>query len=190
MPSTDTAARGATKLLPEEVAAIQDASKQNQALMDRVGQGGIVHATLESMAARARQAGEPVVMAMIPKSFVLTLDGVERPTVQFIKGVHPVPQAWMSHWYVINHGVKEYAGTAVQARAQPILSSNVFAGDAGIDAAAVDDITVAAYTLSGLTTDAWNALSMEERGERMRAVFNYRKEEGERAKAKQAKSAE
>lgn len=177
-------ADAATKLSPEEQKAVDEARKQSDELMSRVGRaGGIQHTALGVMVERAQKAGEPVSMALVPKGFILTLDGTARETIQFVPGVHPVPAAFLKHWYVIANGVKEYQGTAVPGRAQPILSSNVFADDPGVDAAAIDDITVAAYTLSGLTTQQWNELPPEERGAQMRAIYNFRNEAAERAKA-------
>lgn len=170
------------RLTPEEQQAVRDANTASQTLMSRVGVAGIQHLQIDALVKLAQDNGEPIAMALVPKAFVLTLDNRERDTVQFPKGVFPVPEALLDHWYVKAHKVVRYEGTAVPARTVPILSSNVFAGDRGIEPGAISDITTAAYTLSGLTPEQWNALTMEERGDMMMDVYQHRLRMAERAK--------
>lgn len=177
-----TANTETTKLTPEEQKTVAEAAQQSQALMSRVGVVGIQHKTLADLVAETKNAGGETVMGLVPKNFVLTLDNQARDTIQFEKGVREIPKVLLDHWYVKAHKVEEYAGTTMAPRTVPILSSNVFAADKGMDPAAVNDITVAAYTLSGLTPEQWNALSVGDRGEMMRGVHEHRQQMAERAR--------
>lgn len=184
------------KLTAEEQKVIADAQKSTQTLLDRVGHGGIQARPLADYVAafEANEAnrGASIVMANSPKAFTLTLDGPLREQIAIPKGVVRIPEDLLAHWYVKGNGVAAYegAGNIAPPRTVPILSSSAFAGDPGIDPAIVNDITVAAYTLSGMIAEQWNGLTDAARAEMMRGVYDHRKRmAAEVAKGKGAETA-
>lgn len=178
--TTPTQTDTGVKLTAEEQKVIADAQQSTQSLLNRVGHGGVQARPLADYVAAIEAnntAGVNIMMASSPKAFTLTLDGPMREQIAIPKGVIRLPDDLLAHWYMKANGVKAYegAGNIAPPRTVPILSSSAFAGDPGIDAAIINDITVAAYTLSGMDAEKWNQLTDAQRADMMRGVYEHRK---------------
>lgn len=163
----------ATRLTPEEQAAMTEGRAATAAVIQRMNSGAARFMQLADLKA---VDGKTVTMT-IPRSFILTLD--DHRQVKFNQGIAEVPvevevivggktrrQKISEEWYVKNNGCKAYDG----ARTTAAAATSVIVGGSSNESVKIGDqeipatvIAKSAFDLSGLTADGWNALPADHR---------------------------
>jgi hypothetical protein len=177
-----------TKLTTDELKAMNEARRASQDMVKRVSQTGANHVPVDKLV--LDEENKRVVIT-VPHSFFLTLDDHRR--VHIPAGIVSVPEKLADHWYVKNHGCKSFAGaSASPAQASAglaYLGSEELPGVVRIGGTRrlVYDFVVAAAHASKLSIADWNALSDDERRDRivvqLEAAARADREEADKARS-------